>query len=590
MHLGKKDTSIYYQVITLWSHISNKRKKHFYLLLALMIISVFAEIISLGSVIPFISVLINPSYIKEIEIFQKFIVFWGLKDDSLLTLITIIFCFAALLAGLIRLLFLYLSYTIVYLTGAELSSEIYKKCLYQSYDTHISWNSSEIVNAIIVNVNRVIGGILLPTVNLMSSFLILIGITLFLIIISPIITVLSLTFFCFLYLLIILVTKRKVEANSFIISKESSLMIKSIQEGLGNIRDVIIHKNHDFYTETYRKADYPMRKASGLNAFIASSPRLIIEIFGLIFIAIVALLVSLSNDGIMLTLPFLAALALGAVRMLPMAQQSYAAVISLKGFEQVLISINGFLDQKINNSQDLSKIKKLSFTKMISLKDLSFKYESNEKYLFNNVNININKGDTIGIVGVTGSGKSTLTDLISGLIRPLDGKIIIDNTELNENNIADWQKNIAYVPQNIFLTDNSIAENIALGVQKDFINKELLEYSAKIADINDFVMSLKDNYKTIVGERGSKLSGGQRQRIGIARAIYRKPEVIIFDEATNALDMKTEYKIIESISNLQTNITKIIIAHQGLSLNFCNKILELKDGALIMNNNEDKVT
>tara|TARA_Y100000817_G_scaffold308099_1_gene295349 strand:+ start:220 stop:1986 length:1767 start_codon:yes stop_codon:yes gene_type:complete len=577
----QNNISIIQNLIKLWSFINKKRKRHFYLLLLLMIISVFAEILSLGSVIPFIGVLTNPDKIVEINLVDNFIDYFDLSENNLLIIFTILFCTAVLIAGLIRILFLYLSVKLIYLTGTELSSDIYRKCLYQNYETHVSWNSSEIVNAIVVNVNRVIGGVLLPLTNLISSIVILIGVALFLIMISPAITFLSLLFFVSLYALIILFTKKTVEKNSSIIANESSQMIKSIQEGLGNIRDVIINKNHNFYTENYKNSDFPMRKASGINAFIAGSPRLVIEIFGLIFIAFIALFVSMPDEGLIISLPFLTALALGTIRLLPMAQQSYASIISIRGFDQVLKNVNEFLEQEIQLSVDADKRNVLEFNKDLSLQNISFKHAKSDKYILKNCNLKIKKGSLIGFVGETGSGKSTLTDLISGLIEPTDGGIFIDGIKLNDINKSSWQKKISYIPQNIFLADLSIAENIALGMKKEEIDHNLVVSSAKIAQIDDFINSLHNGYQTIVGERGAKISGGQKQRIGIARAIYKRPDLIILDESTNALDKDTEIKVIESLKSVKANLTTIFVAHQGVSLKFCNEIYQVKDGSLL---------
>ena len=353
---------------------------------------------------------------------------------------------------------------LVYLIGSDLSHQIFVKTLNQSYETHLGRNSSDVLNSIVVNVNRVIGSVLMPSVNLLSSMILVIGIFFFLIALSPIITVsVYITFICS-YLLIIKITKHRIEINSVIMAKQSPIVIKSIQEGLGSIRDIIIDNNHSFYSDLYKKSDFSVRKAAGTNAFIANSPRLLIETIALIFMAIVSYVISQTNQGFLSMLPYFAVLALAAMRLMPMVQQAYAAITSIKGMKQVLENVIVFLEQNINHENSQSIDSKINYKKRIYLNDITFSHKGSSNNILQNLNLDIKKGTSIGIIGGTGIGKSTLLDLMMGLILPTNGSILIDDVSINQNNRSAWQNNITHVPQNIFLADLSIEENIAFGV------------------------------------------------------------------------------------------------------------------------------
>lgn len=560
----------------LWGFIEIKRKIYFLLLLFLMLISVFAEILSLGSIIPFITILTSPDKLLDIYFVKEFLTLFHIEKEQLLITFTILFCLTVVIAGMIRMLLLYLSVMLVYLIGSDLSHQIFIKTLNQPYEIHLQRNSSEILNGIVVNVNRVIGSVLMPSVNLLSSLILLVGIFFFLIALSPKITFLVYMIFGFSYFIIIKVTKKRIESNSRIIAKQSPMVVKLIQEGLGSIRDIIIDNNYIFYSNLYQASDFSVRKASGINTFIANSPRLLIETIALIFMAIISYIISLSDQNFLSLLPYFAVLALAAMRLMPMIQQAYASITSIKGMKEVLENVIKFLEQNLKQENYESKNKKMDFKECISLRGITFAYRETKVNVLQDLNLDIKKGTSVGIIGGTGSGKSTLLDIMMGLIFPLNGSMSIDDNCINQSNCSSWQKNITHVPQNIFLADLSIEENIAFGVSKNKIDRDLVIASAKAAQIHEDILMISNDYKALIGERGAKLSGGQIQRIGIARALYKKPNVLFLDEATSALDDETEDKVVKSINSLK-NITTIIVAHRISSLKFCDEIYDLKN-------------
>ena len=572
------------QLSTLWSHLRKRRQKQFYLLLILMVLASITEIISVGSVLPFLGILTAPEEVYQHSLMQPINNILDItSSDQLLLPLTIAFILATLLAGAIRLTLLYVMTRLSYATGADLSIKIYRRTLYQEYSVHVVRNSSEVINGIITKTGTVIGGVITPILNLISSIIIIIAIigTLFVIDIAVAFTA-SLGFGV-LYFGVIRYTKKQLLENSQTIADQSTQMVKSLQEGLRGIRDVLIDGSQQFYCNLYRNADLPLRHASGNNAFISQSPRYAMEAVGVTLIAGIAYTMSLREDGLSTALPILGALALGAQRLLPALQQAYGAYSRLKGshssFQDVLNLLNQPLPQYALEAEEGKMVAPISFESEITLDNLSYRYAAestrNAPWVLKDINLIFTKGSRVGFMGVTGSGKSTLLDIIMGLLPPTIGRLEIDGKQITSKNRRSWQAHIAHVPQNIYLSDSTIEENIAFGISKDKINHHQVEKAAKQAQIEKLIGGWEDGYQTYVGERGIRLSGGQRQRIGIARALYKQADVLIFDEATSALDNETEQAVMESIDKLRRDLTILIIAHRLTTLKGCDQIVKI---------------
>ena len=358
-----------------------------------------------------------------------------------------------------------------------------------------------------------------------------------------------------------------------------------MQEGLGGIRDVLIDGTQNIYCEIYKKSELPLRRAQARVLIISGFPRFAIEALGMILIAILAYSLSRNVDGVTKAIPTLGALALGAQRMLPVLQQSYASWISIKGSESTLIDTLNLLDQPMPLYTEYENKSKLLFNRNIFLNNICFKYATNSNLVLNNISIEIAKGSKVGFIGTTGTGKSTLLDIIMGLLEPTTGRIEVDGVTVDMKNCRAWQSNIAHVPQSIYLADTTILENIAFGVPYTEIDLERVYKAARMSKIDQTINLLENKYLTHVGERGVRLSGGQRQRIGIARALYKQADVIVFDEATSALDNETEQEVMDEIDDLSKSVTIIIVAHRLTTLRKCTKIVELSDGQVIREGN-----
>ena len=551
------------------------------MLVVLMLLAALAEILSIGAVLPFLAVLTSPERVFQHAAAQPLIQTVGLTTPAQLVLpLTITFAAAAFIAGAMRLLLLWASTRISFATGADLSISIYQRTLYQPYAVHCARNSSEVINGISEKVYGIIYSAIMPTLTLISSSVILILILIALLAVEPVIALSAFGGFGLIYAVIIRLTRKQLLADSQHIAQESSNVIKSLQEGLGGIRDVLIDGSQATYCQIYRDADLLLRRAQGSAAFIGASPRYVMEALGMMLIAGLAYSLAQQDDGLAKTIPILSALALGAQRLLPVLQQAYGAWSSIQGGQASLQDTLKLLDQPLPEYAGQSSVIALPFERNISLKQLCFRYNLQMPYVLKHLNYTIAKGSRVGFIGTTGSGKSTLLDIVMGLLQPTDGSLEIDGKVVTLRNNRAWQAHIAHVPQAIFLGDSTIEENIAFGVPKDRIDHQRVQQAAQQAQISDSIESWPKQYQTFVGERGIRLSGGQRQRIGIARALYKQADVIIFDEATSALDNETEQAVMQAIEGLSQDLTLLIIAHRLTTLKNCTQIVELGDGSI----------
>lgn len=574
-HPSENDT-LFSLLNRLIGHVSSVRQRQFCFLAVLMVLSSFAEILSIGAVFPFLGVLTTPKYVFEHSLAIPLLSYFNITSaDELLLPVTIGFIFAVLSASAIRLFLLWATTKLSFATGADLSVDIYRKTLYQPYSVHLSRNSSEIIDGISVKTNNVIYSVILPSLTLISSAILVITILIALYVMNPMIAMVSFGGFGSIYALIIILTKKRILHNGRKIAFESSRLIKSLQEGLGGIRDILLDNTQSIYCKSYQATDRALRQAQGSNLFISQSPRFGMEALGMVLIAILAYGLSSKSDGVSTAIPLLGAFALGAQRLLPILQQAYYGWTNIRGMQSTLASVLELLDQPVPSDSLEDNPGSIAFEKHISLNNVSFRYPASEIKILDKLNLMIPKGSRVGIIGATGSGKSTLLDMLMLLLEPASGTIEIDGVELNASNRLAWQKHIAHVPQTIFLTDSSIAENIAFGVERANIDFDRVKRAAIQAQISETIECLPKKYDTYVGERGVRLSGGQRQRIGIARALYKEADVIILDEATSALDNETEEALISSINALSKDITVLMIAHRLTTLKDCDMIVEL---------------
>jgi ATP-binding cassette subfamily B protein len=565
----------------LWAHLAPRRKKQLGLLLVIMVITSFAEVVSIGAVLPFLGALMSPEKVFSNEYVQLIVTILQITEPQQLLLpLTLLFIAAAMSAGAIRLILLWAQIRLGNAIGADLSVKIYERTLYQPYSVHASRNSSEVIAGLSGKISSVIYNSLLPLLNSASSALILATTMAVLIAIDSVVALVTFGGFGAVYIVIMVFSRKQLNQNSQRISSESNQVVKALQEGLGGIRDVLIDGTQAIYCKIYRSADLPLRRAQANNQIIGASPRFLIEALGIALIAALAYALTGREGGVAAAIPLLGALAIGAQRVLPVLQQLYSSWSSLRGGQASLNDVLDLIEQPLPDYARGLSGEPISFAKSIKLQDISFRYSDQTPWVLKKITLEISKGDRVGFMGTTGSGKSTLLDILMALLPPGKGHLLIDETPITEQNFRNWQSHIAHVPQSIFLADTTIAENIAFGIPSEQIDYQRVEVAAEQAQIAKTIESWEKGYNTFVGERGVRLSGGQRQRIGIARALYKRADVIVFDEATSALDNETEAAVMHSIEGLGDDITVLIIAHRLSTLKNCDQIVELSEGSI----------
>ena len=574
-------------IISLWSFLGKKRLLQFAGLFMLMLIAVFAEMISLGAVVPFLSALTDPKMLMEKGWFQPIVHLLGVQaEDELLLPLTLAFIAAALISAGLRVLLLWVNSRLTASMSIQLRTALYSRALYSPYEFHLASNSSALITLVTQKIglatNAGIMHVLMLVVALMTSA----AIILTLLLIDPLVAMLTFGVLGGGYVLVGFVSRNMLKRNSQTIAQNQPLAVKQLQEGIGGIRDVILDQSQETFLKNYsgyvQKAEVAGRK----NGIISQLPKYVLELIGIVLIAGLAYYLQLQGKA---ALPILGALALGAQRLLPSLQQAYFSWSTIAGAQMAIAEVVEYLDVKSTQTVKTENTLPISFQKSIELDHISFNYAGTGTNVLDNVSLSIPKGSRVGFIGETGSGKSTLLDVIMGLLTPGRGKMLIDGVEIDADNRKSWQKRIAHVPQSIYLSDTSILENIAFGIPKEKIDADRAVKAAKQAHLHHFIEELPNGYETFVGERGVQLSGGQRQRIGIARALYKQAGVIVFDEATSALDDATEKSVMEAINSLDEDLTVLMIAHRLSTLKGCEVIYKLSHGRIIESGSYEQV-
>lgn len=583
-YASEERTDLFFLVCKLWQEVSRPKKVSLVLLFFLMLLSSFAEVLSLGTVLPFLGMLTNPQLVLDSKILAPFLKFLNITTPKeLIFPMCMMFGLAIALANSLRLCTYWVTTRLSYAIGFDLSAGVYRKVLYQNYEFHVSKNSSEVMAGISKS-GGLIYSVVIPCLNMVNSALMIFFIFLALLAINWKASLATFFGIGILYFLVMKFAGRHLIHHGTQINEQSSVLLKVLSEGLGGIRDVLLDGLQELYSKNYNAADLRLRRANGSNAIISIAPHYVIETLGVLLILSVAYYLALEPKGILSAIPILGVLVLSAQRVMPVMQQFYAALSTLRGNKSVFEDALYWLSLPAPNLDDLSShSREIEFKKLIKLNDLGFHYEGNNKIVLSGITCQIPKGATIGLMGKTGSGKSTLVDILMGLLQPTSGFLQIDDVVLDKTTSRSWQRKIAHVPQSIYLADITMAENIAFGVPFDQIDFDKIKECIQKADLSNLVDSWPKGYMTLVGERGVRLSGGQRQRIGIARALYKNAEVIIFDEATSALDYETEATVMEAINGLghsSAQLTVFIVAHRLSTLKHCDQIIELDKGRI----------
>ncbi|MCC5866477.1 MAG: ABC transporter ATP-binding protein [Wenzhouxiangella sp.] len=574
-----REDSLLAMLRAFYAHMPPRRRLHLAILMVLMLVGALAELLTLGAVVPFVALMAEPERAYDYPRLQQLFQALGWNDpESILLPMTALFVGLAIVASMIRLALLWVKNRFVFGLGYDIGVRLYDRILHQPYQFHVSRNSSEII-AGVTKVQSAINGVLRPLLQAVISLILAIGLISALVIVDAGVALAGGAIFAVLYLSVTVFTRLRLRKNSKIMAEAHTSRVRNIQEGLGGIRDVLLDSSQSHYLKNFARVDQRLRTAQATNAFIGEAPRYVIEAIGILLIVSFAYFLVHQPGGLIGALPVLGALALGAQRLMPLLQQIYRGWSSVLGKWQMMLDVLDFLDLPMPKSVDSSI--QIPFEKELELRDVNFSYGNEGPEVLREFSLRIGKGERIGLIGKTGSGKTTALDIIMGLLNPVTGQLLIDGKNIDETNLPAWQAQIAHVPQAIYLTDGSIAQNIAFGLPAREIDMERVRQAARQAQIADFIESNSAGYQARVGERGIQLSGGQRQRIGIARALYKRAQVLVFDEATSALDNQTESAVMESMEALGQDLTVLMIAHRLETLKSCTRIIRLSEGRII---------
>ena len=566
----------------LWGHLNRRRQWQTLVVTILMVCSAFAEVITLGAVVPFIAVLVEPERAMAFGPAAWVAEWVGItSSDQLVFPLAGAFLATALLAAALRLLVVWATTRLAMATGAELAANAFERTLYQPYEAHVHSHSSEVTSGVIQKVESIVHGMIIPLQTAVGSVLTLVSVAVALVLIDIQIAMTAVLVVGGGYFLITRAVRGRLLRNGRQIAVGQTQVLKILQESIGGIRQVLIDGTQRVFLEEFKGSDGRVRRSEATNLIIQQSPRLFMEGISMTLIVVLIMVFHGREGGLVSNLPELTAFAVAGQRMLPISQQCYATVSAMRGYQARHSEALMILDQPVSRAERFERSEPLLFTSALECTGLSFRYSEDEPWVLDGIDLQIQKGSTVGLVGETGSGKSTLLDLMMGLLRPADGALTVDGVRLDSEVIGAWCRSIAHVPQDIFLVDSSIAENIAFGVPRDQIDHERVRESARLAQIDDFIMAEPNGYRTLVGERGVRLSGGQRQRIGIARALHKGASVLILDEATSALDSVTEGSVLRQIKDSGEGLTVVMVTHRLSTLRNCDQIFELRGGKIV---------
>jgi len=561
------------------SSLSINTKKYFPYLIFFTIISSLFEIMTIGAIMPVITIFVFPDILFEFKFIEQIYKDINLNIEQFRFTIISSFFILVILSTISRVILLYLNINLSKLITSDLSSNLFNSYIFKNYEEISLFKS----NRIIANTTEkleIFSNILFHVFTFFSSIFLSVAIITSLIIFSNIyIILLLIIFITIFYLFLIFVTKSKLSKYSDYTNFLSNIRAKNLQDCLNNYKSIVLENSMKVYSKFFFDLDYNFRKTQAKVSLIGFLPRFFIEGFSIILITGITFFFLYRNNfenssNIIISVGILV---FGAQKLLPIFQSVYLAFTSIKGnmgmINEIIESIN--VNQNLNQ---LSEDKIKQDFKSIELKNVSFSYKGSET-IISNINITINQGDKIGIIGPSGSGKSTLADIIMGLLKPSSGDFFLNDLGIEfEKDKYKLRKNFSHVPQNYFILNETIRENIVFSISKENnLNEEDLYKAIKCSELQDFIKNFESGINTLIGERGSNISGGQRQRIALARAFYKKKNILVLDEATSSLDEETEKKIINNLDHIYPNLTVLFITHKKNLLQNFDKIIDLNE-------------
>ena len=560
--------------------LNQNQKKRMFILFLMLLVGMIFEVLGIGLLLPIITSIINPEKIMGYSIIKDLVLFLNIKSEVEFVKYSLLFLILVYLIKSIYLLFLsYFQNNFISKLTVDTSDLLFENYLNKSYIYHLNRNSSELIKNFQVEITG-FGNYLVSYLQLLTESVLALSVIFTLLYIEFTATILVMFFFFILSYLFHQFAKKKSERWGSLRALNDSEISKVIIEGLSGIKEILILGRKSFFKRKLIQLNEIKADLSVKSMTIRQVPRFYLELLSVISLVVFIyfLLINDKNlDSILITLGVF----VGATfRLLPSINRILSSLQNIKYYKSSLdiisLELKG-VHKNLNKNENLEG--EIDFKKSLELKHISFSYNDN-KPILENINFKINKGELVGIIGESGAGKTTLINIIVGLLTQNSGKIFLDGNELDEMNLNLWRSKIGYVPQDVYLIDDTIENNIAFGVEQNKINTENIDRAIEKSQLRTFIDQLPKGKNTIVGERGVQISGGQRQRIGIARALYNNAELLLLDEATSALDVQTEANFMEAVSELKGNKTVLIITHRVSSLENCNKIFKIEKGEL----------
>jgi ATP-binding cassette subfamily B protein len=569
------------------NYLPKKYLIFFLFALLILLITAFAEMISISSVFPFLTSLqqgenANSALIGDLPLLNIFFKSENTKALSLFNSVLFL-SISATIAASLRLLSYWINELFAAKFGSYLSKLLFKYSIEKDYEYFASDNTNKIIVGLTQHIDGTVRALSF-LLQFLTGIAIALSIIIFLILLNPQATLLSLFIFIFAYIILGLLFKSKLISNSKYVAAASQQKIKIVRETIGGIRDIFLEGKSSFAIIEFSKKDYKIRLRQAINRFISIFPRYSLEAIGIITLAFVSLY--LRDDQNKVDIATLGVIAFGAQRLLPALQSLYASWAMLKNFSaDIFFVLNSLKDRPLTTNYENREIKTFKNFKTLNFDNVSFSYKSQKNEVLKKFSIKFHKGEKIGIIGKTGSGKSTFIDLLLGLLKPSNGSILINNeyklNQFNNSITSSWRKCLSLVPQDVYLRNETLLENIYdIGNTKKDIISGKIKKATESALLDEFIPRLEKGIYSTVGERGLKLSGGQKQRVGIARALAKEKPILILDESTSALDKKTELRILNNIKENYPELTIFMITHREENLNYCDRVIKIEEGRI----------
>lgn len=574
------------QLKELFTLLERGQKIKFLVLQVLVLVMAFTELLGIASIGPFMAVVGDVSILERDNLLAQAYLWTGLASPhQFLILLGVMVLLALVISTIISMVTTWQLSLFASRLGAEIANRLFNFYLQQNWLFHASGSSAQLTKQLATETARLTNGVLVPLMSLNARLVFAVVLSISLILFDPLVALTGLIFFGLGYVIVYKVVKKRLETNGLAISEQSTQRYRLMSEGFGGVKDVLLLGRQSNFIQNFGKSSYRLACAEGTSSALSLVPRYFMELVAFSVMILLVLYLLFTHQGnLSLVLPTLSIYALAGFKLLPSFQQIYASITMIKGNvssyeairEDLLASKTNDCRREQNNTD-----KHLIVNNDIQLDGITFTYPGKTTPALNNLKMNIPVNSVIGIVGSSGSGKSTAIDVLLGLIQPQQGHLKIDGTIINDQNRRAWQNTIGFVPQSIFLSEGTIAENVAFGIPEKEIDLEQVKKALSLAHLEELVQSLDKGIHTKVGERGVQLSGGQRQRIGIARALYHEADVLVFDEATSALDGITEKMIMEAIHDFSGQKTIIMIAHRLKTVQKCDQIFFIEQGQVV---------